>query len=52
MRDDTQPIHGTCDPRFGAVRDLFAGNLASGTDVGAACRRDRRRDGRRPGAVR
>jgi CubicO group peptidase (beta-lactamase class C family) len=27
---------GTCDPRFSAVRDLFAANLTSGIDVGAS----------------
>jgi len=30
------PIHGHCDPRFSAVRDVFVENLRSGTDLGAA----------------
>lgn len=32
----TPPVHGHCDPRFGAVRDVFIENLRSGTDLGAA----------------
>ena len=28
-------IHGTCDPRFEAVRTTFAANFAAGYDVGA-----------------
>ena len=30
------PIAGTCDPRFGAVRDAFVANFAERGDVGAA----------------
>jgi CubicO group peptidase (beta-lactamase class C family) len=29
-------IHGTCDDRFVGLRDLLAGSLAAGTDVGAS----------------
>lgn len=29
-------IHGTCDPRFEAVRDAFAGNFSQGLEVGAS----------------
>ncbi len=29
-------IHGTCDARFGAVRDAFAANFDRGADVGAS----------------
>ncbi|MCA6256303.1 MAG: serine hydrolase, partial [Phenylobacterium sp.] len=29
-------VHGTCDPRFEAVRQAFAGNLENGLDVGAS----------------
>jgi CubicO group peptidase (beta-lactamase class C family) len=29
-------IHGTCDERFGGVRDAFAANFAQGLDVGAS----------------
>jgi len=29
-------IHGTCDPRFQAVRDTFEANFKSGLDVGAS----------------
>jgi CubicO group peptidase (beta-lactamase class C family) len=29
-------VHGTCDDRFGGVRDLLAANLAAGKDVGAS----------------
>ena len=29
-------VHGTCDPRFAAVRDVFAANLAGGREVGAS----------------
>jgi CubicO group peptidase (beta-lactamase class C family) len=29
-------IEGTCDDRFGAVRDAFAANFAAGLDVGAS----------------
>jgi CubicO group peptidase (beta-lactamase class C family) len=29
-------IEGTCDERFGAVRDVLARNLADGTDIGAS----------------
>ena len=29
-------VEGTCDPRFEAVRELFASNLAEGLDVGAS----------------
>ncbi|HWM18966.1 MAG TPA: serine hydrolase domain-containing protein, partial [Ilumatobacteraceae bacterium] len=29
-------VHGTCDERFTAMRDLFAANLASGADLGAS----------------
>jgi CubicO group peptidase (beta-lactamase class C family) len=29
-------IHGSCDERFTAVRDAFAGNLDNGLDVGAS----------------
>lgn len=31
----TTTIHGTCDPRFSAVRDAFANNFASGSEHGA-----------------
>jgi CubicO group peptidase (beta-lactamase class C family) len=30
------PLHGRCDPRFEAVREAFAANLASGAELGAA----------------
>lgn len=30
------PVHGHCDPRFAAVRDVFVENLRTGTDLGAA----------------
>ena len=29
-------VHGTCDERFSAMRDLLAANLASGADLGAS----------------
>jgi CubicO group peptidase (beta-lactamase class C family) len=29
-------VHGWCDPRFGAVREAFAANFASGADIGAS----------------
>jgi CubicO group peptidase (beta-lactamase class C family) len=29
-------VHGTCDPRFAAVREAFADNLAGGREVGAS----------------
>ena len=29
-------VHGFCDERFAAVRDVFVNNLASGLDVGAS----------------
>ncbi len=29
-------IHGTCDPRFEAVRTTFANNFDAGYDVGAS----------------
>jgi CubicO group peptidase (beta-lactamase class C family) len=29
-------VHGTCDDRFTAMRDLLAANLASGADLGAS----------------
>ncbi len=32
----TIEVHGTCDPRFEAVRGAFASNLESGLDVGAS----------------
>ena len=32
----TIEIHGTCDPRFEAVRGAFSGNFESGLDVGAS----------------
>ncbi len=32
---ETPPIHGHCDPRFEAVRQVFAENLKSGNDLGA-----------------
>ena len=32
---DTPSIHGQCDPRFKAVRQIFAENLESGNDLGA-----------------
>ena len=36
-RSDTQTdVHGTCDPRFEAVRDAFAANFTSGEDLGAS----------------
>lgn len=30
------PIHGSCDPRFAAVRDAFAANFAERGEIGAA----------------
>ena len=32
---ETPSIHGQCDPRFEAVRQIFAENLESGNDLGA-----------------
>lgn len=32
---ETPSIHGHCDPRFEAVREVFAENLESGNDLGA-----------------
>jgi len=32
----TMPIAGVCDARFGAVRDAFAANLATRSEIGAA----------------
>ena len=32
---ETPSIHGQCDPRFKAVRQIFAENLESGNDLGA-----------------
>ena len=32
---DSPSIHGHCDPRFEAVRQIFAENLESGNDLGA-----------------
>lgn len=32
---ETAPVIGSCDPRFAAVRDAFAGNFAERGDVGA-----------------
>ena len=32
---DSPSIHGQCDPRFKAVRQIFAENLESGNDLGA-----------------
>jgi len=29
-------VHGSCDPKFEAMRDLLAANLASGADLGAS----------------
>lgn len=29
-------VHGTCDPRFSAMRDLLQASVAQGTDVGAS----------------
>src|SRR5512134_1421825 len=29
-------VHGTCDERFTAMRELLAANLASGADLGAS----------------
>jgi CubicO group peptidase (beta-lactamase class C family) len=29
-------VHGTCDPRFDAVREAFTGNFSDGLDVGAS----------------
>jgi CubicO group peptidase (beta-lactamase class C family) len=29
-------VHGTCDPRFDAVRDILAGQLDTGADLGAS----------------
>ncbi|MEN9645656.1 MAG: hypothetical protein RL238_2325 [Actinomycetota bacterium] len=29
-------INGTCDPRFGAMRDILSANIDSGADVGAS----------------
>ena len=29
-------MHGTCDPRFDAVRDLLARQLDTGADLGAS----------------
>ncbi len=31
------PVHGHCDPRFGAVRETFEAAFASGAEIGAAC---------------
>ncbi len=31
----TAPIHGTCEPAFGAVREAFAANFANDLEVGA-----------------
>ena len=33
---DQTEVHGTCDPRFDAVRERFAANIAEGTEVGAS----------------
>ena len=30
------PVHGTCDPRFQRVRDVFEQNLEAGVDLGAS----------------
>jgi CubicO group peptidase (beta-lactamase class C family) len=30
------PIHGSCDPRFARVREVFVGHFASGDELGAA----------------
>ena len=32
---ETPSIHGHCDPRFEAVRQVFAENLENGNDLGA-----------------
>lgn len=29
-------VHGTCDPRFESLQDLFSGSLDAGTDVGGS----------------
>ena len=29
-------VHGTCDPRFAAIQQIFASNIDSGADVGAS----------------
>jgi CubicO group peptidase (beta-lactamase class C family) len=36
VADMTLAIHGTCDPRFAAVRDAFAANFEAGKEVGAS----------------
>jgi CubicO group peptidase (beta-lactamase class C family) len=33
---DSIPVHGTCDPRFSRVKELFQQSFDSGTEVGAA----------------
>jgi CubicO group peptidase (beta-lactamase class C family) len=33
---DSIPVHGTCDPRFARVKELFQQSFDSGTEVGAA----------------
>jgi CubicO group peptidase (beta-lactamase class C family) len=33
---DTVPVHGTCDPRFAKVKELFQASFESGTEIGAA----------------
>ena len=30
------PVHGHCEPRFQAVRDVFEKNIREGLDLGAA----------------
>ena len=30
------PIHGSCDPRFAKVREVFENNFAGGLEIGAA----------------
>jgi len=33
---DSIPVHGTCDPRFSKVKELFQHNFDSGEEIGAA----------------
>src|SRR5262245_47907077 len=33
---DSIPVHGTCDPRFTKVKDLFQQSFDSGEEIGAA----------------
>src|SRR5262245_47747809 len=33
---DSIPVHGTCDPRFARVRELFQQSFDGGSEIGAA----------------